>query len=152
MADTDEECRYEGDNFVLDGQVVRAATKLCSAVLSSTLVASKLPLPSAYLRPLSTDSSPPTLAASTWHDISAIVLLLEWRAALMVKNFVQTQARGDVDGNVNQRLARAVTEAFVAVQVGEMINNLTALPSQEAKVVGRLYKLVGYYLCCLQIS
>jgi len=63
----------------------------------------------------------------------------------MVKNFVQTQAKGDVDANVNQRLARAVTEAFVAVQVGEMINNLTALPSQEAKVVGRLYKLVGYY-------
>ena len=55
---------------------------------------------------------------------------------------------GDVDANVNQRLARAVTEAFVAMQVGEMINNLTALPSQEAKVVGRLYKLVGYYLRC----
>jgi len=68
----------------------------------------------------------------------------------MVKNFVQTQAKGDVDANVNQRLARAVTEAFVAVQVGEMINNLTALPLQEAKVVGRLYKLVGYCLCCMQ--
>ena len=70
----------------------------------------------------------------------------------MVKNFVQAQAKGDVDGNVNQRLARAVTEAFVVVQVGGMINNLTALPSQEAKVVGRLYKLVGCYLRCLQTS
>ena len=70
----------------------------------------------------------------------------------MVKNFVQTQANGDVDANVNQHLARAVTEAFVAVQVSEMINNLTALPSQEAKVVGRLYKLVGYYLRCLLTS
>ena len=138
--------------MVLDGQVVLAATKLCNAVLSSTLAASKLPLPSAYLRLLSTDSSPPTFTPSTWHDISAIVLLLEWRAALMVKNFVQTQARGDVDGHVNQRLARAVTDAFVAMQVGEMINNLTVLPSQEPKVVGRLHKLVGCYIRCLQTS
>ena len=49
-------------------------------------------------------------------------------------------------------LLRAVTEAFVVVQISEMINNLTALPSQEAKVVGRLYKLVGYYLRCLPRS
>jgi len=126
--------------------------KLCNAVLSSTLAASKLTHPSAYLRLLSTDSSPPTLAASTWHDISAIVPLSEWCATLMVENFVQTQARGDVDANVNQRLARVVTEVFVTVQVGGMINNLTALPSQEAKVVCRLYQLVGYYLRCLQMS
>jgi len=132
--------------------VVRAATKLCNAVLSSTLAASKLPHPSSYLCLLSTDSSPPTLATSTWHDIPAIVLLLERRAARMVKNFVQTQTKGGVDGNVNQRLARAVTEAFVVVLVGEMINNLTALPSQIPKVVGRLYKLVGCYLRCLQTS
>jgi len=71
----------------LDGQVVLLATKLCNAVLSSTLAASKLPFSSAYLRLLSTDSSPPTLTLSTSHDISTIVLLLEWRAALMVKNF-----------------------------------------------------------------
>ncbi|KAG1838610.1 peroxisomal oxidase [Suillus tomentosus] len=133
---------FEGDNFVLDGQVVRAATKLCKAVLSSTSAVAELPLPSAYLRLLSTTSeAPPQVTASTWHDVRSVVLLLEWRAALMVKNFTQTPASGDVDANVNQRLARAITEAFVAAQVGEMINNLTNLPSEDARVVGCLYRL-----------
>lgn len=133
---------FEGDNFVLDGQVVRAATKLCKAVLSSTSAVANLPLSSAYLRLLSTTSeAPPQVTASTWHDVRSVVLLLEWRAALMVKNFTQTPASGDVDANVNQRLARAITEAFVAAQVGEMINNLTNLPSEDARVVGCLYRL-----------
>ncbi|KAG2105463.1 peroxisomal oxidase [Suillus discolor] len=133
---------FEGDNFVLDGQVVRAATKLCKAVLSSTSAVAKLPLPSAYLRLLSTTSeAPPQVTSSTWHDVHSVVLLLEWRAALMVKNFTQTPASGDVDANVNQRLARAITEAFVAAQVSEMINNLTNLPSEDARVVGCLYRL-----------
>ncbi|KAG2119395.1 acyl-CoA dehydrogenase/oxidase C-terminal [Suillus clintonianus] len=133
---------FEGDNFVLDGQVVRAATKLCKSVLSSTSAVAKLPLPSAYLRLLSaTSEAPPQVTASTWHHIPSVVLLLEWRAALMVKNFTQTQASGDVDASVNQRLAKAVTEAFVAAQVGEMIKNLTMLPSEDAKVVGCLYRL-----------
>lgn len=133
---------FEGDNFVLDGQVVRAATKLCKAVLSSTSSAAKLPLPSAYLRLLSaTSEAPPQVTASTWHDVRTVVLLLEWRAALMVKNFTQTSASGDVDASVNQRLAKAVTEAFVAAQVGEMISNLAVLPSEDAKVVGCLYRL-----------
>ncbi|KAG2344190.1 peroxisomal oxidase [Suillus weaverae] len=133
---------FEGDNFVLDGQVVRAATKLCKAVLSSTSAIAKLSLPSAYLRLLSaTSEAPPQVTATTWHDVHSVVLLLEWRAALMVKNFTQTPASGDVDANVNQRLAKAVTEAFVAAQVGEMINNLAVLPSEDAKVVGCLYRL-----------
>ncbi|KAG1777940.1 peroxisomal oxidase [Suillus placidus] len=133
---------FEGDNFVLDGQVVRAATKLCRAVLSSTSAIDKLSLPSAYLRLLSaTSEAPPQVTATTWHDVHSVVLLLEWRAALMVKNFTQTPANGDVDANVNQRLAKAVTEAFVAAQVGEMINNLAVLPSEDARVVGCLYRL-----------
>lgn len=133
---------FEGDNFVLDGQVVRAAAKLCKAVLSSTSSVAELPLPSAYLRLLFTTSeAPPQVTASTWHDVHSIVLLLEWRAALMVKNFTQTPADVDVDASVNQRLAKAVTEAFVAAQVGEMISNLATLPSEDAKVVGCLYRL-----------
>ena len=64
----------------------------------------------------------------------------------MMKNFVRTQATGDVDASINQRLAKAVTEAFVAAQVGEMIKNLTALPSEDARAVGYLYRLVS---CCL---
>ncbi|KAG1859510.1 peroxisomal oxidase [Suillus tomentosus] len=115
---------FEGDNFVLDGQVVRAATKLCKAVLSLTSAVANLPLPSAYLRPST---------ASTWHNVRSVVLL-EWCAALMVKNFTQMQASGD-------HLARAITEAFVAAQVGEMINNLTNLPSEDARVIGCLYRL-----------
>ncbi|KAG2354563.1 peroxisomal oxidase [Suillus spraguei] len=133
---------FEGDNFILDGQVVRAATKSCKAVLSSTLAVAKLPLPSAYLRLLSTTSeAPPQVTASTWQDVRSVVLLLEWRAALMVKNFTQTPASADVDASINQRLAKAVTEAFVAAQVSEMINDLAILPSEDAKVVGCLYRL-----------
>jgi acyl-CoA oxidase len=128
----------------LDGQVVRAASKLCNAVLSSTSAVTKLSLTSAYLRLLSSNSSPPPVKASTWYDVSTVVLLLEWRAALTVKNFTQTQAKGDVDASVNQRVAKAVTEAFVAVQVGEMISDLFALPSEDAKVIGRLYRLVSF--------
>ncbi|KAG2355235.1 hypothetical protein BDR07DRAFT_1493422 [Suillus spraguei] len=59
----------------------------------------------------------------------------------MVKNFTQTPASADVDASINQRLAKAVTEAFVAAQVSEMINNLAILPSEDAKVVGCLYRL-----------
>jgi acyl-CoA oxidase len=125
--------------------VVRAAGKLCNAVLSSTSAVSKLSITSAYLRLLSSNSSPPPVTASTWHDVSTVVLLLEWRAALMAKNFTKTQTKGDIDANVNQRLAKAVTEAFVAVQVGEMISNLIALPTEDARVIGRLYRLVSLY-------
>jgi acyl-CoA oxidase len=117
-------------------------------VLLSTSSVAELPLPSAYLRLLFTTSeAPPQVTASTWHDVHSIVLLLEWRAALMVKNFTQTPADVDVDASVNQRLAKAVTEAFVAAQVGEMISNLATLPSEDAKVVGCLYRLVSCYLC-----
>jgi acyl-CoA oxidase len=56
----------------------------------------------------------------------------------MVKNFTQTPASGDVDASVNQRLAKAITEAFVAAQVREMINNRAILSSEDAKVVCRL--------------
>jgi acyl-CoA oxidase len=145
LTDIKELPRYEGDNFVLDGQVVRAAGKLCNAVLSSTSAVSKLSITSAYLRLLSSNSSPPPVTASTWHDVSTVVLLLEWRAALMAKNFTKTQTKGDVDANVNQRLAKAVTEAFVAVQVGEMISNLIALPTEDARAIGPLYRLVSFY-------
>jgi acyl-CoA oxidase len=61
----------------------------------------------------------------------------------MVRNFTQTPAGRDVDASVNQRLAKAVTEAFVAAQVGEMISNLANLPSEDAKAVGSLYRLVS---------
>jgi hypothetical protein len=56
----------------------------------------------------------------------------------MVKNFTQTPASGDVDASVNQRFANAITEAFVAAQVREMINNRAILSSEDAKVVCHL--------------
>jgi acyl-CoA oxidase len=60
----------------------------------------------------------------------------------MVKNFTQTPASGDVDASVNQRLAKAITDTFVAAHVREVINNRATLPSEDAKVVGCLYRLV----------
>ena len=50
----------------------------------------------------------PRLTASTWHDVSTVAHLLGWHAALMVKNFAQIHTKGDVDMNVNLRLAKAM--------------------------------------------
>ncbi|KAG2145674.1 acyl-CoA dehydrogenase/oxidase C-terminal [Suillus cothurnatus] len=62
--------------------------------------------------------------------------------------WIIAKAGRDVDVSINQRLAKAVTEAFVTTQVGEMINNLAHLPWEDAKVVGSLYRL--YLLACAE--
>jgi acyl-CoA oxidase len=132
-------CSYEGDNFVLDGQIVRAALKSYNFLSS----APNHPLGShaKYLRLLKGDApGRPVISESTWQDSGAIVHLLEWRAALAVQNFAQTA--NEADAGTNQRLAKAITEAFVATQVAEMIAGLRGLPQTEARVIGDLYHLV----------
>ncbi|OJA09913.1 hypothetical protein AZE42_12679, partial [Rhizopogon vesiculosus] len=95
---------FEVDNFVLDGQVIRAATKLYNAVLSSTSAVTKLLPPSAYLHLLSANSTPPHELGMT---SQSVIFLLEYRAALVVKNFPQTQVNDtSEDAKIGGRLYR----------------------------------------------
>jgi acyl-CoA oxidase len=135
---------YEGDNFVLDQQVVRAALKSYRNLLSQN-ISSESPLsPSSYyLRLFLKPSGPPSaLNDSSWEDPAKSVLLLEWRAAAIVRELAQNF--DDPDASVIQRVSKAVTEAFVAVQVGDIINNL-AMPCHETHVVRSLYRLVSIF-------
>ncbi|KAJ7459398.1 peroxisomal oxidase [Mycena galericulata] len=134
---------YEGENFVLDQQVLRAALKAFRGLFStvSKPTADSLSPSSYYLR-LLLDSQllPPELGPTSWTTPTAAILLLEWRAALIVHEIAQTVAAPDA--TATQRVSRAVTEAFVAARVGEMIEVLgTVLKPREAEVVRKLYIL-----------
>ncbi|PFH50109.1 hypothetical protein AMATHDRAFT_61772 [Amanita thiersii Skay4041] len=132
---------YEGDNFVLDKQVVRAALKSYRNLFSHrTPSADNLSPSSYYLRLLlnSTPKSLPVLNDASWSDSTIPTLLLEWRAALIVHQHAKYAS--DPDSTVNQRISRAVTDAFVGVQVRNMMSSLD-LPEKDAVVVGKLYLL-----------
>ncbi|KAI6142956.1 acyl-CoA dehydrogenase/oxidase C-terminal [Pisolithus tinctorius] len=128
---------YEGDNFVLDGQVVRAAVKAYRASLSTP--ASPLGAHSGYIRFLKGENPKPVVDTTAWEDSDAIICLLEWRAALVLKGFVETM--DELDANANQRLSKAVTDAFIAVQIGKMITGLDLLPRQEGDIIRALHHL-----------
>ncbi|KAJ7038971.1 peroxisomal oxidase [Mycena alexandri] len=143
---------YEGENFVLDGQVLRAALKAfrgLSTSTSSTTVPSLSPT-SQYLRLLlDKNLVPPDLNSTPWSHPATAILLLEWRAALLVNESAQTPS--EPDATLTQRVSRAVTEAFVAARVGEMIDGLkSALKQREAEVVAKVYLL--YLLTTLESS
>ncbi|KAG6917134.1 hypothetical protein DXG01_003724 [Tephrocybe rancida] len=134
---------YEGDNFVLDQQVVRAALKAHNALFASpspTTPAPSLSPSSAYLRLLSSHTRP-AAPASSWLDPRTSIVLLEWRAALLVQEHARTVTQ--LDASVYQRVAKAVTEAFVAVQVGAMIDGVgeAGLKGESAAVVRGVYIL-----------
>ncbi|KAF7297428.1 Acyl-coenzyme A oxidase [Mycena indigotica] len=132
---------YEGENFVLDGQVIRAALKSFRNITASSTPPKFSPT-SAYLRLLvEKDVLPPELSPASWRNVTIPILLLEWRAALLVHEAAQTI--GQPDSTLTHRVSRAVTEAFVAGQVGQMIAALgsTALKPHEAEVVSKIYLL-----------
>ena len=131
---------YEGDNYVLDGQVVRASLK------SYNLLASAPDRPlgshSNYLRLLKTPdrSNRLVISATIWQDHVTIVYLLEWRAALAVQSAAQNLEHPDA--GIDRRLSKAVTEAFVTTQVGIIVPDLDQLPQNEVNALGDLHLLV----------
>ena len=131
-------CRYEGDNFVLDQQVVRAALKAFDALaVRKTRTANDLTPSTSYLRHL---LSPPP-PSSQWDDPQMAITLLEQRAALMVRE--RALHLREPDASMDQRVSRAVTDAFVAAQVGEIVRALEAdVGQQNAVVLRKLYNLV----------
>uniref|UniRef100_A0A8H7XY14 Acyl-coenzyme A oxidase n=1 Tax=Psilocybe cubensis TaxID=181762 RepID=A0A8H7XY14_PSICU len=134
---------YEGDNFVLDQQVVRSALKSYRALLASKPPqASSLSPSSQYLRHLIAHPAlPSSPTEQDWRDPSVSVVLLELRAALIVNEHAQHVKAGEVDASANQRVSKAVTEAFVAGQVGEMIQDLSKLPETDKTVVTKVFLL-----------
>ncbi|KAH8114987.1 acyl-CoA dehydrogenase/oxidase C-terminal [Phellopilus nigrolimitatus] len=138
---------YEGDNFVLDQQVVRAALKVYQDIVSCKAPSSIALSPfSAYLRLLKTKEYviPQNFTGSEiWSDWRTPIHVLEWRAARAVKSRALAQAIGEVDASADQRVSRAVTEAYVAAQVGEMISTLpfTGSSASIVKSLLRLYLL-----------
>lgn len=68
------------------------------------------------------------------------LLLLEWRAALVVQDLVRNQ--NNPDASAHQRVSKAVSEAFVAAQVVRMIRELDLL-AKDRHVVVELYRLVS---------
>jgi hypothetical protein len=108
---------------------------------SQTPSVSSLSPSSYYLRLLIQPGvQPPELNDFSWRDPSIAALLLEWRAARMVYEHAQTST--EPDATVSQRVSKAVTEAFIASQVLEILKNLS-LPDESGKAVGTLYLLAS---------
>ncbi|KAI4519333.1 acyl-CoA oxidase [Schizophyllum commune Loenen D] len=133
---------YEGDNYVLDQQVVRAALKAYKALKPGV---KDLPPSSAYLQRLTGGENPPsgftfTSIEALVADPSTLVALLEWRAALVVRELANA---GEVTGMDAARVARAVTDAFVAARVAEMTQEVEkdGVRREDAGVLRRLFVL-----------
>ncbi|OSD00704.1 peroxisomal oxidase [Trametes coccinea BRFM310] len=134
---------YEGDNYVLDQQVVRAALKAYDGlVVRRTRAITDVTPSTSYLQHLvdrETISSSPRTPGS-WEDPKASIVMLEKRAAAMVAE--RARHLHDPDAGSDHRVARAVTDAFVAAQVGEIIDSLSdTVGAQEATVLRKLYLL-----------
>lgn len=103
-------------------------------------------LPSSrYLRLLiSPARSLPSFTEDDFRHPTTSILLLEWRAARIVEEHARTV--DDSDASINQRVAKAVTEAFIAAQIGEIINTLgpTGMKERERNIVGKVYLLVSF--------
>jgi acyl-CoA oxidase len=142
---------YEGDNFVLDQQTVRGALKSLKNLQASKNPSTTLSPSSIYLRllldPVASNSHSLQFNDSTWTSVESVALLLEWRAALMVQEAARNVE--EPDANVNNRVAKAVAEAFVASQIVSFVKNLQ-MGTVEAKVVTDLYRL--YLLTTVEAS
>ncbi|KAF8900142.1 peroxisomal oxidase [Gymnopilus junonius] len=131
---------YEGDNFVLDQQVVRAALRSYKALFASNPPCISALSPSSYyLRHLVNNPVVSSFSEEDWRNPSTAILLLELRAAFIVNEHAQNTS--EQDASVNQRVSKAVTEAFVATQVAGMIQNLDKMPERNRVVVTKVFLL-----------
>ena len=129
---------------MLDQQVVRAALKSRQTFTVQEAGNGGGPLPpfSAYLRLLQSNVKPPL--TETWNDWRNIIQLLEWRAARLVDQRARLQQTSVIDAMTvysDQRVSKAVTEAFVAAQVGTMITSLP-LKGKDRDIFMSLFTLV----------
>ncbi len=131
---------YEGDNFVLDLQVVRAALKAYSRFVSAEKPSICNLSPSTQYLHLLLEPVVETTAFS-WQDPGSCVHLLERRAVSLLRDLVLHDS--DRDASVEERVSRAVTEAFVAEQIMAYIGDIqNGLPGKSAEVLRDLLHLV----------
>ena len=133
----------------MDQQVVRSALKSYRNLFSTSPPSlSSLSAFSNYLRLLFT---PPALNVSLdFTDPNISIVLLELRAALIVQDYAKNITVGknpETDASADQRVSKAVTEAFVAVQVAGMIKALeeAGVKGHDANIVRKVYLLVGHF-------
>lgn len=126
---------------MLDQQVVRSALKSHKEASRKSFDVSDLSPFSSYLRllrpgiePLSVDERNP----EAWKISQNIILVLEWRAALLVA----ARASSSSEVYSDQRISRAVSDAFIAAQIGEIISSLP-LQAPERFIVSKLLTLVS---------
>jgi acyl-CoA oxidase len=175
----------------LDQQTVRAALKAFNVLVRGKMSVSSLQPSTRYLRLLKLDDhtqtqtqTPPKVTSTSLMDSSVLISLLEWRAAALVRDLasmsqkyssaadtgalvgvnVSTLRNGNVDvedATVYQRVSRAVTEAFVAGQVGEILAELETrgvedekqkLGSREIVVMRKVYTLVSFFWFWVSVS
>ena len=84
---------------------------------------------------------------STWTDHTKVVEILRWRAARAVEAYAELKDRGEIDASADLRLSRAVTESFVAGQVGEFIDSLP-FEDPTKSIVSSLLRLVSVKSLC----
>ncbi|THU89410.1 peroxisomal oxidase [Dendrothele bispora CBS 962.96] len=169
---------FEGENYVLDQQTVRAALKAFRDITSGNTPLSSLQPSNHYLRLLVSEQIPPIInPISLTTDPATLILLLEWRAAALVKDLASMLKRNSAatgsdgstpqsveDATVYQRVSKAVTEAFIAGQLGKMLQDLDLesnpkgrrlkedqkLGEKELRMIKKLYTL--YLLSTIESS
>lgn len=91
--------------------------------------------------------------APDWTDWRVVVEVTEWRAARTVQARAIAQQTGSVDASSDQRVSRAVTEAYVATQVGEMIRSLSREGLGDSEVILRsLLHLVSSFTIVMNFA
>ncbi|KAI0341183.1 acyl-CoA oxidase [Trametopsis cervina] len=117
---------FEGDNYVLDLQVVRAAVKAFRAYSSAKTPSESSPSAfTRFVRHWSTvNLSRSHLRNLDWTHIPSLVRLLEYRALCLVGGCVKNEACGGVDPTEAARTAKAITEAYVAAEVERFASEL----------------------------
>lgn len=103
--------------------MARAAIKAYNAFRSKPGSGSALSPSTRYLRSLSDAQS--TVSPAPWTNTKALVSLLERRAAHVVQHLAQHVE--NPDAGANQRVSRAVTEAFVAAETSNSVDTIQAL-------------------------
>ena len=125
----------------MDLQIVRTALKSLRDFKNNGESLSKLTPFSSYLRFLNDDSPVAVLDRdiSVWSEPLSCINLLQWRAARLVGTY---QENAQVpDPMINQRVSRAVSEAFVADQVKDILANMS-LKGRERQALTSLLMLV----------
>ena len=105
---------YDGANFVLDGQAVPAALEGFARFKDDQ--EAELLLNKRYLRRLAKGSI--KTKTEDWRP-EVVIEVLERRAKCMVRE--RAKRATDSDTSSDHRIARAVTDAFVIAQVGEIV-------------------------------